>query len=227
MKTLFFLPFLILISIGIKAQRINIEPGIMIGVSYYMGDINHDKLFYSPQMSYGIMAKYNFNPFYTLRLDIIKATLSGSDSDFPNQYQQQRNWSFSNNIYEIGVQGEFNFLEFSSKSKTVTTTYITTGLAVFFAQSSSSLVNIAIPIGLGVKHSISKRMKIAAEWAYRNTFSDKLDLLPDNNYFPSNNLPAIKQITNDNSSDWYSLASVIITYNFKSSKKWCPAYQKK
>ncbi len=222
MILLFFLIFLI----ETKAQKINIEPGIMGGVSYYMGDINHSKLFYSPKPSFGILAKYSFNSFYSVRFNILQASFSGSDSDFPNQYQQTRNWSFSNKIYEIGLQGEFNFFEFIPGKKNEFTSYLTSGIAMFIAPSSTSPVNLAIPIGVGGKYSVSKRMRIAVEWAYRNTFTDKLDLLPDNNYIPTNSLSAIKQITNDKSKDWYSVASLIVTYNFKSNKKWCPAYQK-
>ena len=66
---------------------------------------------------------------------------------------------------------------------------------------------------------ITKRMTLSAEWVFRNTTTDNLDLL----------LPAdsfTKQITKRNNFDWYSIAGITLTYNFASDKKWCPAYPK-
>ena len=50
------------------------------------------------------------------------------------------------------------------------------------------------------------------------TISDNLDLLLPSDTFS-------KQITKSNNNDWYSIAGITVTYNFRSDKKWCPAYQ--
>lgn len=226
MKNIIIFLIIITSSLTIRAQKFNIQPGIFGGVAYYMGDVNHSKLFYSPKAAFGIILKHVINEHYELRLDINQVSFSGNDADFNNGYQQARNHSFSNKIYEISFKPEFNFLEFTAGRKREFTTFITAGIGMFIAPQAPQMFNVSIPIGVGFKYSFSKRLTLGAEWGYRNTFTDKLDLLPDNNYLPSENLSAMKQITNDNSTDWYSVAGVFLTYNFKSSKKWCPAYSK-
>ncbi len=202
----------------LHSQGFNINPGINFGTSYYIGDINHTKQFYSPKLAFGITLRHNFNYYYALKLNIIRASFSGSDADFPSKYQQLRGHSFSNTVYELGLQGEFNFLSFTPYIRKNYTPYITFG-AAFVASDNFSSYFASFPLGIGYKYSPIKKMTISAEWSFRPTTSDKLDLLEptDNN----------KQITKRNTNDWYSIAAVTICYNFQSSKKWCPAYKKK
>jgi len=214
---IFFVFLLVFLSVfKINAQKIKPEPGIIAGTSYYLGDVNHYKQFYSVQPAYGIIVRFPFKQFHALRLNLIKAELSGNDADFANLYQQTRAYAFTNNLYEIGIQYEFNFLPYSSYIKKTYTPFITTGFAVALSNTTS----IAFPMGIGWKYSFGKKMTLALEWVFRNTNSDELDLLlPAENYE--------KQITNLNNYDWYSLACISITYNLVSEKKWCPAYKKK
>lgn len=210
----------ILVSLSISkvySQGFNVEPGITVGSSYYLGDINHTKQFYSPGLTYGIALRHNYNDYYALRLNILRATISGNDADFENMYQKIRAHSFSNTIYEFGLQGEFNFLSFTSQIKKDNAPYITFGVA-FVASNNFSSYSAGFPVGIGYKFAPIKKMTISAEWVFRLTTSDKLDLLE----------PIInsKQITKSNTNDWYSIAGITLSYNFQSDKKWCPAYNK-
>ena len=93
---------LIVLSISyIKAQGLKGELGIILGTSYYLGDVNHSKQFYSPKLVYGVLYKRNLNEHYALRLNVMKMKLSGNDQDFDNGYQHYRNHNLSHNIYEI------------------------------------------------------------------------------------------------------------------------------
>jgi len=209
--------FILSLFFNLKSQNFNIEPGLIIGTSYYLGDVNHTKQFYSPKFTVGGAIRHTYNEFYAIRLNVLRATISGNDADFTNRYQQIRGYSFKNNIYELGLQMEFNFLNFNSYKKKSYAPYITGGVA-FVTHNNFLSYTAAFPIGLGWKYSPIKKMTVSAEWVFRNTISDKLDLL-----IPSENT---KQTTKQNSYDWYSIAAITVTYNFKSEKKWCPAYKK-
>jgi hypothetical protein len=198
----------------VSAQGLNIEPGVFIGTSYYMGDVNHVRQFYSPGLSFGIIARYTFNEHYAIKLNLLRAKISGNDADFSNLYQQTRGYSFENTIYEIGVQTEFNFLSYSPFIRKSSTPYISLGLAVALSKATA----LSIPMGIGWKYTPGKKMTLSAEWVFRNTSSDKLDLL-----LPTETIS--KQLTNLNTVDWYSIAGITITYNISSDKKWCPAYK--
>jgi hypothetical protein len=200
---------------SLSAQRLNLEPGIFIGTSYYLGDVNHVRQFYSPKLAFGLIARYPLNEHYALRINLLKAQVSGNDGDFSNQYQQIRGHAFVNNLYEIGFLTEFNFLPYNSFIKKSYSPYLTFGIAVEISQATA----LCFPMGIGWKYSFGKKITLAGEWVFRNTTTDELDLL----------LPAetsTKQRTNLNNVDWYSIAGVTITYNISSDKKWCPAYKR-
>jgi hypothetical protein len=65
---------------------------------------------------------------------------------------------------------------------------------------------------------------ISLEWAYRKTFTDYLDQLPDDEY---SGIPSIdnKQRSYAATNDWYSFAGVSLTYKFAFGKTKCPAYR--
>ncbi len=211
--------FFLISALSSNAQKLNIEPGITIGTSYYLGDINHSRQFYSPGYTFGIALRQTLSDFYALRINILRSTISGNDADFSSIYQQIRGFSFNNTIYELGAQYEINFLSFNTGIKKSQTPYITVGLAVATA-NSFQIITPVIPIGAGYKYSPTKRMTVNLEWCFRTTFSDRLDLLEQQN-------PLQKQLTKIKNNDWYSVAGITITYNFENEKKWCPAYSKK
>ncbi len=184
MKKILFITLIIFTTNNLFAQKLNIEPGITIGTSYYLGDINHTRQFYSPGLTIGLAFRHSFNEHYAIRLNILKAKISGSDTDFPSIYQQTRAHTFVNNIYEFGLQAEFNFFEFNSRIKKSSAPYITAGLALAVSNSFQTF-SLAIPMGIGYKYSATKRLTFSAEWVFRNTTTDNLDLL----------LPAASQST--------------------------------
>lgn len=202
-----------------NAQKFNIEPGLTIGTSYYLGDINHAKQFYSPGFTFGLAFRHTISDFYAFRMNILRSSISGNDADFPSIYQQLRGHSFKNTIYELGLQYEINFLSFNTFIKKSQAPYLTVGIAVASA-NSFQIITPVIPLGIGYKFSPVKRMTVNAEWCFRTTFSDRLDLLEQTNFQQ-------KQLTKIKNNDWYSIAGITVTYNFASEKKWCPAYSKK
>ena len=116
---------------------------------------------------------------------------------------QQRNLSFNANVWELAVQGDFNFYRFMPGEPGYNfTPYITFGVGAFNydpyailddkkyflrplnteGQGNSSTgrkpyssMSFSIPFGAGIKYSINERINIGAEIVHRITGTDYLD----------------------------------------------------
>ena len=214
----------ILIQINTIAQKKH-EIGVFVGSSYYMGELNSTKLFYMPSPAIGFLYRYDLNARYAFKLTGTFAKLQANDSKSDDLYQQQRNHSFSTLVSDISPMIEFNFLPFHAASRhEYYAAYVTAGLGVMFMQSPSNFpLHPVIPFGLGFKYGVSKRMVIAAEWTYRKTFTDYIDQVPPDEY-PNNGGAPAKQLSYNNTKDWYSFAGITFTYKFALGRNSCPAY---
>lgn len=200
------------------------ELGGSLGVSYYHGDINHSKLFYSPSMAYGLIFKYNFNDHLSAGIEGKYASLNGSDNDFINPENQLRGASFSTNLIDVSILFEFNFMPYNSsgyikKNDNRFAPFIFVGIGGNYILSSGGFENpITIPFGLGIKYNIFERFTLGLEWSYRKTFNDEIDGVL--NVQDDQNIPVIH---ND---DWYSFGEVFLTYKLFKDKIDCPTYNK-
>lgn len=208
--------------------------GLMTGASYYMGDMNLAKHFYSPHLNFGGFFKYHFNPRYICRVGAFYTRVSARDSDFKNDFQQLRNMEFETSIIELSAQVEFNFRPFiiGQSSRHSFTPYLQTGLAFYVANESHDFISFALPIGIGVKKIIGPRLIIGAEWAFRRSFSDMLDNITGEDlslYNTSYSTPVSdvdwhKQYAFAYTKDWYVYAAITLTYAFRFGGLGCPAY---
>lgn len=200
------------------------ELGVLLGTSYYQGDINKSKLFYSPSLTYGLIFKYNFSNHLTTSIKGSYGKLSGSDNDFNDIENQSRGASFSISLIDVSALVEFNFLPYSSsgyikKNKDRFTPFIFIGIGGNYIFGTEGFENpITIPFGLGIKYNIFERFTLGLEWSYRKTFNDQIDGIL--NTQDKNNTPVIH---ND---DWYSICGVFLTYKLFRDKIDCPTYYK-
>ncbi len=229
---------LLFLSSGVnelRAQRSGAgELGVMAGASYYMGDINLARHFYQPKLNLGAFYKHHLNSRYLIRAGFFVSSLSGDDQDFQSYYQQMRNRSFATTLMEISIQTEFNFLPYlvGEMRKRNYTPYLQTGLTYYLSPMSENVTGFAIPIGFGFKVNISRRMVLSTEWCFRRTFTDVLDNTTGEDLYQYNSLQRIPY--NENTSirqngftmnkDWYSYASIGLSYAFSWGGFPCPAY---
>jgi hypothetical protein len=237
-KALFIFLLLIVFAIPKKmeAQRSGGgEIGALAGVSYYLGDVNLAKHFYSPNPNFGGFYKHHLNSRYCIRLGVIVTSLNASDFDFQNsEFQQLRAHEFSTSLIEGSLQVEFNFLPYiiGELRKKNYTPYIQTGLCYYFAENSEDITNFAIPFGIGFKVNITHRLVLGAEWVTRRAFSDLLDNITgedllnyDNVTLTSlNDAPQIRQYAYRMNKDWYFYAGLSLSYSFSWGGFPCPAY---
>ncbi len=173
------------------------EVGILIGGSYYIGDLNPRKQFFLTQPAIGAFYRYTPNYRYAFRAGFNFGTIMGDDSQTEDADQLQRNLNFKSQIIEAHFLTEFNFLEYRiSNDKYKFTTFLFLGLDVFKFKPLANvgsywvplqplhtegqskgykLIQVAIPFGIGAKINVSKKVGIGIEWGPRKTFTDYLD----------------------------------------------------
>ena len=212
MKKVFFAAIIILFtSINVKAQlwEESIEQegefGISAGVAHYFGDLNPNVHLNQPKIAVGIFYKRQFGNYVAVRLSGHFAQLGYSDIyNTQNQFEHRRNLSFNTNIWELALQGDFNFFKFVPGNADFRyTPYITFGIGTFSydpyayyqgqkiylrplgteGQGSAAYPDrkpygtmaVCFPLGVGIKYNLNPKMNIAVEVAYRFTTTDYLD----------------------------------------------------
>jgi len=203
--------------IGAKAQK-KVDLGIFGGGSYYLGDINQSKQFYSLSYAFGGLYRYNINSRYTIRGSIYYGNLQADDHDFENGFQQSRNISFSGTVLDATLQFEFNFMPYSTFGRAGEyAVYTTGGIGVAFINTSNLRpTKLVIPFGVGVKMNLGKKMGIGIEWGFRKMFYDELD------EYANPVGPEYRSFIHNN--DWYSIAGISLTYKIYGGSEDCPAY---
>jgi hypothetical protein len=191
--------------------------GVFGGVSSYLGDINPNRLVYSPLPAAGFFYRYNFNPRQALRGNVFIGGLRGNDLDFSNSFQQSRGSSFSSLTGEFAVQYEFNFFPYSTEGKRWDySPYIAAGAGAAAVTTGSMAIIPVIPFSLGFKINILKNLGLEAEYGFRKTFYDNFDGLKD--------LIAPADFALLHNNDWYSFTGISFTWKIMSRLAGCPAY---
>ena len=120
--------------------------------------------------------------------------------------------SFTATAYALDLRYEFNFLPYgigeTYKRLRRFTPYLTIGLGLGISSSGGhTAVAPLLPMGLGVRYKLGKRLNLNAEFTLTKSFSDKFD-------GPAlNDLNQIKTEFYKNT-DWYSRLTIGISYEF-------------
>lgn len=195
------------------------ELGLSAGVSYYLGDYNKIP-FNKSSLSLGMFYRYNLDKRFAIRggLNLIKT--KGDKNSIP---QIKKEWfipkSFEQNIYDLNVVGEFNFIPYiACNPKYTFTPYVLAGVGIEYLQESNNEFQIAIPFGVGIKYNMSKSYTIAIETSFYKIFTDFVDY----QYID----PTIKNIKHigkqrnyHGNNDWYSIFGIKLAYCIKYPKK--------
>jgi hypothetical protein len=195
-----------LVSIkNVNAQFENVQEGqfgITLGAAHYFGDLNNRAAFNRPKLAVGGFFRKQFGNYTGLRVSAHYAQLGYSDVYSDNEYQKRRNLSFNSNVWEIALQGDFNFFKYiPDEPGYLFTPYVTLGVGIFaydpyafyqnekvflrqlntegqtFYQNRKAYGTMALcfPIGIGFKYSINQNLNLSFEIAHRFTNTDYLD----------------------------------------------------
>jgi hypothetical protein len=181
------------------------EFGIGLGAGHYFGDLNTRGSLRRPKAAATLFFRKNFNNYIAGRIGASFARLGYSDAyNTKNEYMYRRNLSFNTNVWELSLQGDFNFFRFMPGEPDFSfTPYVTLGIGVFSydpytylrgekyylrplgteGQGSTlypdrkqySTMAISVPFGAGIKYALNERFNIAFEVLYRFTNTDYLD----------------------------------------------------
>ena len=186
--------------------------GAGIGMSGYLGDANESNIFHSPGFAADVQARYLFNERTALRAQFTGMTLSGNTADFDNALPDGRNYSFSAFAADLSVKAEFNFFPYgigeTYRRLRRFTPFIAVGLgATLSSAGGSNATALSLPMGVGIKYKLGKRINMIADFTMTKVFGDKLDG------------PELADLTTIKSSfikntDWHSALLVSLTYEF-------------
>lgn len=181
------------------------EFGLQIGAAHYFGDLNPDKKLNRPKIAGGVFFRKQINDYVAVRLGANFIQLGYSDIyEKKNEFQIRRNLSFNSKLFELILQGDFNFFRFNpSNPDERFTPYLTFGAGVFNfdpyayldgtkyflrplgteGQGSAiypgrkqySSVALAFPFGVGVKYALNQKVNLNFEITHRFTTTDYLD----------------------------------------------------
>jgi Domain of unknown function (DUF6089) len=179
------------------------EFGATIGGAHYFGDLNTRAAFNRPKPAVGVFFRKQFGNYVAVRIAGHFAQLGYSDTYSKNEFQRLRNLSFNTNIYEVALQGDFNFFKFVPEDPTHNfTPYVTLGVGVMSfdpyaylngvkyllrplgtegqtvagtGRTPYSTTAIIVPFGIGLKYNLTEKINISFEVAHRFTNTDYLD----------------------------------------------------
>ena len=178
------------------------EFGITAGVAHYFGDLNNRGKINRPKLAIGGFIRKQFGNYSAVRLSGHFARLGYSDIYSSNEYNLRRNLSFNTNIFELALQGDFNFFKFNPVDPDyVFTPYATLGIGIFnynpyayyknqkiylrplhtegqtFYKNRKEYGSMALcfPIGFGVKYALNDKINISFEITHRFTTTDYID----------------------------------------------------
>ena len=109
------------------------EVGIGLGAGHYFGDLNTRARLNRPKMAATFFFRKNFGNYIAARISASFAQLGYSDQyNTSNKYMNSRNLSFNSRVWELALQGDFNFFRFMPGEPEYSfTPYITLGAGIF------------------------------------------------------------------------------------------------
>lgn len=238
------------------------EIGVFGGGSYYIGDLNTNKHFVNSKPGFGLVYRNNLSTRHSLRVTAFYGNVYANDSEGKTEAQINRNLSFKSSVLELAVGYELNLFKYYIKDmRDPITPYFFYQLAYArinpmtelngndialqplgtegqgtsaSSKKNYSLNQFTVPLGIGVKFNLRKRVAMSFEYGIRKTFTDYLDdvsgVYADTDVLRAENGPLAAELANrsltetvgmnrgnSNNKDWYSFYGVMLT--FKPFKK--------
>jgi len=209
MKLFHFILFTVLTSSSLFAQKAykhnawsRSEFGVMMGGSYYLGDLNQQHLA-NTNLAGQAFYRYNIHSRVAFRANLTIGKINASDATASNAYYVNRNLSFQTKIYELGTGVEFTYLPFEIGNKRYRgTAYLLAELAVarinpttewngeqvelqplgtegqgtsLSDRSKYKRTQLAIPLGIGCRFTLTENIGLNLEYGLRFLFTDYID----------------------------------------------------
>lgn len=193
---------MILMVGSLKSQ--NTAIGLWGGGINYIGDLTDQTIVWNEtQAAVGGLLTYQPNPFFNLRIGLSVGTIGGTDANRANtDTLRVRNLSFESQLMEFAVMGELNLIGYDVQMEPFSP-YLFFGVAGIYHNPRAfyqgawydlqplgtegqgttefpdrkpySRMQVAFPVGLGMKFALGSGLTLAAEAGFRYTLTDYLD----------------------------------------------------
>ena len=195
------------------------EIGAGLGLNGYLGDFNGN-LTKDLQPMATAMARYVFNPYTALRMNVSVGTMKGSSDDVGTYHPDYAGApvTFNNTLYDVCLTYEYNFWPYGTgrdyRGAKRFTPFVFAGVGGAYVDTpNKGKFAMNVPLGLGVKYKMSERMNLGLEWALHFSQTDELDGVKDPYYVTSSGL--------FKNTDCYSALQFTLTYSFMAKCSTC------
>lgn len=211
---------LLMMPFSLKAQyadeEYRMQVGGRLGGMAYMGDANYTNPLKDMGFSAGLVARYIFNPRMALKCDIAWGKIAGDTRTATTQFPEGQQVSFDRNIYDVGVQFEYNFWPYgngmSYQESHLFTPYLLGGVGLAIApKPAESVVAAHFSLGAGVKYKFAPRWNVGVEFALRFTGTDKLDVISLDGLMLEDPFQVKGGLMKNK--DSYSMIGLVVTYD--------------
>ena len=207
-----FATFLLLFFLSVNLHAQTWEVGGFGGASAYMGDLNQYNPVKISGIALGAFVKRNFDGYLSAKLNYTFGQISGADNTASNPQLRARNLSFTTQLNELAVIGEFNFMKYipeAGENRWTPFVYLGLGAVGYNPQASYQGHTYDLrplrtegeskpypdfaatfPYGVGFKYNFSGKWNLIADIGYRNPSTDYLDDV-------SGNYPVKSQLPSD------------------------------
>ena len=218
-----------------------LEFGVMVGGSYYLGEMNPSQQFKKTKLAAAFLARYAYSDRIAFKAVVGYYHIAGAYDDdnldvysYPHdpadhlfqegetQLLRPADTQFKNNIIDASLYCEFNFLSFDHifhKDKTRFTPYLCAGLGYaayshYQGKQKKHQFILSLPFGFGAKYKLNNLLRVGAEWTFHKTFTDQLENIQnyDETFYPSDPYKnAVHKPTHNN--DWFVSAGVTLSFS--------------
>lgn len=161
------------------------------------------------------IARFPLNPRMAVKTQFTYNTMKGSTNNAssfipaaPNAAgTEQLNYSVSSAVYDLSALYELHFLPYGYwqdyRGYKRIVPYVQMGFGLTYGQAGKAFT-VNVPIGLGIKYKVAKRLNLGLDWMVHFSLSDKLDGL---------NAPLGITSSEFRNKDHYSALTLTLTYD--------------
>ena len=221
-KLLTLIAVLTVAAISTKAQddpEYRMEIGGGVGINGYLGDFNGN-ISKNLQPMATLLARYVFNPYMGLRMNVSYGTMKGSSADVQTYYPDYARtpYTFKNGLYDVCLTYEYNFWPYGTgrdyRGAKRLTPFVFAGLGGTYADTrAKGKFALNVPVGIGLKYKMGDRANLGLEWAIHWAQSDELDGVKDPYYIKSSGL--------FKNTDCYTALQVTLSYSLMTKCRTC------
>ena len=143
LNTVLLIITLLVFNFASTAQqfKLNTEVGLILGTSYYLGDLNTTH-FNQSSATAGLVIRKNIDKRFVYKAEVMYLNIKSDERQSSDTIALNRGLHFRSTIYELSGQIEFNFLPYQSGNPLYTwTPFVYTGISIFSFNPQAENIN--------------------------------------------------------------------------------------